>query len=56
MVTNDMPILAVRTGDEHSPVVVALLGDLMRRAFLAGFTCKGELVARSLDGFRRFFW
>jgi hypothetical protein len=44
VVADDVPVLALRAGDQHRPVVVALLGDAVARARVAGLAGEGELV------------
>jgi hypothetical protein len=48
MVANQVPILAVWARDQDSSVVVSLLGQAMRRARLADFARKRQLVGRDL--------
>lgn len=44
MVADQVAVLAVGAGDEHGAMVVALLGQAMRRASLADVAREGELV------------
>ena len=48
VVAYDVPVAALGAGDQHAAVVVALLGDVVRRARAAWDAGEGELVGRLL--------